>query len=140
VSHYDLPVETCPLTLENTLTGKSNFLREVQLEFMFCTLLSAQDPSGGFHHQMGAYWNVRWHYSFDQPRYRPTVNRAGTGAHVSASFAGDPRDLRFAPVLTSSLQTRSCNDLARAAQSAFNPGAANRHESRVWTDYYVTVP
>jgi hypothetical protein len=139
VSHYDLPAEACPLKLQNTLTGKPNFLREVQLEFLFCTLLSVQDPSGTFHHLMGAYWNVRWRYTFDQPGYKPTLKSAGTGAYVSPPFRGDPRDGRFAPVLTSVLQIQNCNDLARAAQRAFNVGAPNRHESGVWTDYHVTA-
>ncbi len=88
----------------------------------------------------GVYWNVRWHYSFTQPGYRATVNARGTGCSVGQVFAGDPKDRRFASVLTSTSETRTCNDIFRAANSAFKPGSANRHESRVWANYDVTAP
>jgi hypothetical protein len=140
VRHQDQPRDRCPLTLQNTLTGKTNFLHEAQFEFLFCTLLSVQDPAGNFQHLMGVYWNVRWQYTFTQPGYRATVKPLGTGAVVGAPFRAGQIDHRFASVLTSPAETQSCNMIFRAATSAFNPGSPNRHESRVWTDFTVTAP
>lgn len=140
VKHQDQPRDRCPLTIQNSLTAKPNFLHEAQFEFLFCTLLSVQEPTGGFRHLTGVYWNLRWQYTFAQPGYRATLKPAGTGATISAPFTGGPNDPRFASVVTSLAQTRTCNDVFRAATSAFNPGAPNRHESRVWTDFNVTAP
>jgi len=140
VRHFDQPAETCPLRLRNTLTGQMNLLHEAQLEFLFCALLSVKDPFARFRHLMGVYWNTRWQYTFQQPGFRPIINPAGTGSTVGTPFRGDPSDLRFASVLTSPAETKSCNDIFRAAAGAFNPGSPNRHESRVWTDFSVTVP
>ncbi len=139
VEHFDSPAEYCPGTLQNTLTGKTNFLREVQLEFLFCTLLSVRDPAGTFRHMMGIYWNIRGQYRFEQPGNLPHVIPAGTGVNVSQPFRGAPNDRRFAWVLTSLAEARSCNDLAVATRDVFNPGSANRHESRVWANYAVTA-
>jgi len=140
VRHYDSPADECILKLQNTLTGKPNFLREAQFEFLFYATLSVQGPSGAFRHLVGVYWNVRWQYIFDQPGFRPQVVPAGTGATVSGPFRGSPTDPRFTSVLASPAETRSCNDIFRAALNAFNPGSPNRHESRVWTNYDVTAP
>jgi hypothetical protein len=42
----DAPTDAYPLTRPNSLTGKANFLGEVQLEFHFCTILTLKDPAG----------------------------------------------------------------------------------------------
>jgi hypothetical protein len=140
VKHYDSPADACPLSLDNTLTRKTNFLREAQFEFLFCTVLTVQDPNGNFRHMMGAYWNIRWHYRFEQLGNRAIMIVAGTGSVVAVPFYVGQIDPRFASVLTSLTETRSCNDIFRAASSAFDPGAPNRHESRTWTNFTVTAP
>ncbi|HEX4229268.1 MAG TPA: hypothetical protein VHZ07_11410 [Bryobacteraceae bacterium] len=86
VHHSDEPSDACPLTLQNILTGKTNYLREAQFEFLFCTLLSAQEPSGSFRHLIGVYWNTRWQYTFEQPGYRAKVNARGTSADIGMPF------------------------------------------------------
>jgi hypothetical protein len=40
----DQPVITHPLTRSNSLTSKTNFLREVQIEWQFCTVFSLRNP------------------------------------------------------------------------------------------------
>ena len=140
LTHFDKPSDNSPLQLRNTTTGKINFLHEAQLEFMFCALLSVRDPAGNFTHVMGIYWNTRWQYTFDQPGNRPIINPAGTGAVIGNPFHASMIDPRFAPVVTSTAQTKSCNDLANATISAYTVGSPNRHESRVWTDFDVTAP
>lgn len=142
VKHYDAPEERCPLSLQNSLTGKKNFLREVQFEFLFCTIMSVQDPAGTFQHVMAVYWNKRAQYRFEQPGYLPKANPSGTGSTVGVPFhlAGQMIDPRFASVLTRLTETRSCNDLAIAARNAFDAGAPNRHESPIWKDFNVTAP
>jgi hypothetical protein len=140
VNHTDQPTDSCPLTIRNTLTGKDNFLQEAQFEFFFCTTLSVQDPAGQFTHLLGVYWNTRWHYSFSQPGNRAQVNPQGTGATIGHPFRVGAIDPRFAPVFTSPGQVQSCNAIFRAAMAAFQPGARNRHETRTWSNFNVTVP
>src|SRR5712671_1478756 len=43
-SFKDQPVITHPLTRFNSLTSKTNFLREVQIEWHFCTVFSLRNP------------------------------------------------------------------------------------------------
>jgi hypothetical protein len=142
VKHYDSPADGCPLLLKNSLTQKENLLREAQFEFLFCAVLTVQDPNGAFRHVMAVYWNTRWHFQFGQPGNRPTVIPAGTGSVVGTPFrVGHGQiDRRFASVLTSRTEYRSCNDIFRSAYSAFDPGSPNRHESRTWIDFNVTAP
>jgi hypothetical protein len=125
VKHYDSPADGCTLKLTNSLTNKSNLLREAQFEFLFCAILTVQDPSETFRHMMGVYWNTRWHFRFEQPGNRTIVIPGGTGSLVGIPFHVDQGqiDRRFAPVLTSRTEYRSCNDIFRNAYTAFDPGS-----------------
>ena len=132
----DTPAETYPISVTNSLTGKPNFLREVQLEFHFCTILLVRDPAGTFHQLKHIYWNMRWQYRFSATAFPPgpatltSVPIAGAvGGNVSQVFSGAATDKRFAGVLTSA-QTNSCNQLAAAAS-----GSPNVRESRVWDTF-----
>src|SRR5215470_3175659 len=64
VHHFDKPGDSAKAVVKNSLTGEDNFLREAQLGFLFCTVLSARDPAGNFHHLKSFYWNVRWQARF----------------------------------------------------------------------------
>jgi hypothetical protein len=143
VTHFDQPSETCVLVEQNTRTGKPNYLSEAQLEFHFCTVLSVQDPTGNFHHQLAFYWNMRWQCTFHptsfavpSPNFRITVVPAGTGSNVGHIIRGTPTDHRFTGVLTAP-QTQSCNQVFRAARAAVGIGSTNRHESTVWQRFDV---
>ncbi|HUQ92844.1 MAG TPA: hypothetical protein VM120_14280 [Bryobacteraceae bacterium] len=134
----DTPSETFPITVTNTLTGQPNFLREVQLEFHFCTILVVQDPALAFHQLKHLYWNMHWQYRFTPTAFPPgpgtltvTPITAGIGGNVSRIFSGAATDRRFAGVLTSA-QTNSCNQVAAAAS-----GSPNVRESRVWDNFDV---
>ena len=68
----DGPHEFYALTRTNSRTGKMNFLREVQLEFHFCTILALMDPDpalqvralfgteNAFRYLKHVFWNVHW--------------------------------------------------------------------------------
>jgi len=140
VKFLDGPSERHNLVVQNTVTGKPNFLYEAQCEFLFCTLLSVRDPAGNFSHHKGVYWNVRWQYRFLQPDFRPIVDHANTGVTIGTQFVPDHIDPRFAGVLTSPTELKSCNILANEARSAaYRRGSPNRHESPVWTNFGVTA-
>ena len=106
VDHSDQPEDSCDAVVTNSKTGKPNFLHEAQLEFLFCTVLSAQDPAGNFHHLKHFYWNVRWQAqfqpgSFANPNGPWTVTPipGGQGNHVSPVMNGGPNDHRFRRIL-----------------------------------------
>jgi hypothetical protein len=135
VESNDPPGEGYDLILTNSLTGKPNFLHEVQLEFHFCTVLTVRDPGLRFHHQAHFYWNVHWQYRFrphvfpaptDDQWKLPVPVPGGNGAHHSAAIVGGPTDRRFSGVLTTP-QIFSCVDLAEAESD--NP---NRRDFRRW--------
>ncbi|WP_031497312.1 hypothetical protein [Bryobacter aggregatus] len=130
----DTPSETYPISVTNSLTGKPNFLREVQLEFHFCTIFLVRDPAGKFHQLKHLYWNMHWQYRFSPTAagsLTATAIPGGVSANVSRVFTGPSTDHRFANVLTSP-QANSCNQVA--AQASTNP---NVRESRVWDNFDV---
>ena len=132
----DTPSETYQIAVTNSLTGAQNFLREVQLEFHFCTILLVRDPAGTFHQLKHIYWNMHWQYRFTATAFPPTPAtfiaspiRAAVAGNVSQVFSGAATDARFAGVLTSA-QTSSCNQVASAASAS-----PNVRESRVWDTF-----
>jgi hypothetical protein len=147
VTHFDQPSDDCTMVETNTLTTRPNFLREVQLEFAFATILSVQDPAGRFHHQKFFYWNTRWQTTFDAvtftvptPNLTPPVVAADTGATVSNVMDGAPNDRRFNDVVISN-QTLTCNGVFRAARAALASATSpNRHEAKTWHNFDVTKP
>ncbi len=138
VQSNDPPGESYAAVQTNSLTGRPNFIQEVQLEFHFCTVLSVRDPAGGFHHLAHFYWNVHWQYRFQPTRFPPgdanwridAVARGNTAA-VSHAIAGPTADPRFAGVLTTA-QTKSCVDLAGDSQRVASARGPNRREFSVW--------
>jgi hypothetical protein len=137
----DAPTETYPLTRTNSLTGQTNFLREVQLEFHFCTVLSLRDPAGNFRHLKHVLWNVHWQAQFHPTNFADitapwtitlTGGALGNTGNVSHVADGGPGDRRFAPIITAA-GAPNCNAVAGAAA-----GAPNTRESRTWENFDVT--
>jgi hypothetical protein len=139
VTFADFPSESANLIETNTLTTQPNYLRECQLEFHFCTILTVRDPSNVFHHLKSVYWNMHW-----QARFQPwnfasalttpwtiTLVDGGNAGNVGNIIDGAPTDKRFTGVLTSA-QTQNCNQVFRAAVAS-----PNRAESRVWANFDV---
>jgi hypothetical protein len=134
----DTPSESYAISVNNTLTLQPNFLREVQLEFHFCTILVVRDPAGVFHQLKHIYWNMLWQYRFTPTAFPPGPGTltaapiaAGIGGNVSRVFSGAATDRRFANVLTS-VQGSSCNQVAAAASNA-----PNIRRSRIWDNFDV---
>jgi hypothetical protein len=142
VNHADRPQDSCDAVVVNSKTAKPNFLQEAQLEFLFCTVLSAQDPAGKFHHLKSFFWNVRWQAKF-QPASFANPNGAwnvasvakGQGQATSNVHDGGPNDPRFSGKLTD-MSVPACNALV-ALYTNMPPGHACRHESKVWTSFDV---
>jgi hypothetical protein len=112
----DAPNESYALTRVNSRTKKTNFLREVQLEFHFCTILALMDPDPGrqvralldlenaFQYLKHVFWNVHWQAKFLPTKFAdvtapwtitPSGGALGNGANVSRTFDGGPTDPRF---------------------------------------------
>jgi hypothetical protein len=126
-------------------TGKDNFLREAQLEFLFCTVFTAQDDAGNFHHLGSRYWNTRWQARFQPSNFTliaahwaVTPIHGGQGARVGGFIPGNPTDRRFAGTLTADIGDDVCNDIfAEAERRVEFRGAANRHEAERWANFDV---
>jgi len=134
----DGPADTYPIRVTNSLRTKDNWLREVQLEFHFCTVLVVRDPAGNFTQLKSFYWNTHWQYRFHTSSFPMTAGNTrieaiagGVGANVSHIIEGRVIDQRFTGVLTAP-QAKSCNDFA--ADESARP---NIRESRVWDNFDV---
>jgi len=139
-SHFDQPSEFYDLATTNSLTGKLNFLHEVQLEFHFCFVLTLRDPAGTFHHLKALYWNTHWQAIFRPSGFAPPVGSGwtvrpvagGNAANVGHVIDGAPTDRRFIGVLTS-VQGSNCNAVAGSATAR-----PNKREARTWQNFSVT--
>ena len=135
----DRPRSHFPLVQENGLTGKANYLHELQHASSFCTVLTARNPDLAFIHLAHFYWYVSWQCQF-QPRVFPdpkamdwtiTPNLEGTRWGARGPVAGGPRD-PCAHVLTT-WQLESANDIsARAWDSVKKPRSHYRREFKHW--------
>jgi hypothetical protein len=143
----DAPGDAYPLTRPNSLTGKTNFLQEVQLEFHFCTILALKDPAGNFRHLKHLLWNVHWQAQFRPTDYvhiaadwadwtiTPTGGAMGNTANVSnegKAYDGGPPP-KFTEIATDQ-SAPNCNEVATKAFYA-----PNTTERPVWHDFDVTV-
>ena len=140
-SFSDGPSETYALTRVNSLTGKTNFLREVQLEFHFCTVLTLKDPAYNFVHLKHLLWNVHWQAEFLPTDFSniaapwtitKTGGKLGNTANVSAVLNGGPGDTRFTSIITVA-GAPNCNAVATAAA-----GTPNIRENLKWANFDVT--
>jgi hypothetical protein len=149
VDHEDKPVDVVKAVVTNSLTGEDNFIREAQLEFLFCTVLSARDPAGDFHHLKSFYWNVRWQsrflpHDFANPlgAWFVTPIAAGQGSARSHVIEGNPTDKRFKDILTDT-SVRGCNaiiPLYKPPPDGVLPvGHPCRRESKVWQNFDVRL-
>jgi hypothetical protein len=143
----DRPVITYPFTRVNSLTGNYNFLREVQIEWHFCTVLSLRNPeplrgavSGTYHHLKHFFWNLHWHAQFEPTNYADvtklwTITKMGgsmgNSANVSRVFDCGPTDPKFTNIITAPA-TPICKIVGLNAQK--HP---NMQESAVWQNYDV---
>jgi hypothetical protein len=134
----DQPWSTFPTVISNSLTNQPNFLREGQLELLFCTALALREPGGRFHLLKHFFWNVLWQATFQPTDFKlathvawlpPNVRRTDTSANISKIFDGDPDREPFRNVLTSTAEVETCNDLfRRALPSVLNPPFPGRQE------------
>jgi hypothetical protein len=136
----DQPGTTMPVVVVNSLTHQPNYLREGQVELLFCTALALQGPGGRFQILKHFYWNVLWQATFQPSNFfiapygpwePPTVLRTATAAHMSKFIDGAPDQEPFRNVLTSTAETQTCNELFRRGfKSVLNPPFTGRRESR----------
>ncbi len=136
----DAPGDAYSLTRVNSLTGRANFLREAQLEFHFCTVLSLRSPTGIFQHLKHFMWNVHWQAQFHPTNFANlaapwtitlTGGALGNTANVSHIFDGGPTDRRFTGIITAA-GVPNCNVTAANAANA-----PNSRESRIWENFDV---
>jgi len=139
-THFnDGPADNYPMRVTNSATHKDNLLSEVQLEFHFCTVLVVRDPAGVFTQLKHFYWNVHWQYRFHpggfpmttaNTRVIPVAN--GVSANVSPVYDGRVTDKRFVTLLTSTHETKSCNDMA-----GDETNSPNIRVSSKWSEFDV---
>jgi hypothetical protein len=137
IQHSDQPNDSCSVEQTNSLTGKKNYIREVQMEFHFCTVLTVRDPALKFHHQKSFYWNVHWQAVFDTHTQAVHSVKKGTSAHMGHIIDGGPNDPRFFQKLTD-MTVPGCNAIMPLYDDAvMRPGHKCRREFKVWQNVDV---
>jgi hypothetical protein len=144
----DGPNDSYPLKRLNSRTKKMNFLREVQLEFHFCTILALMDPNpalkilamvdleNAFQYLKHVFWNVHWQAKFLPTDFANlaaswTITRTGgslgNSVNVSPTYDGGPTDHRFTGI-AAALLAPNCMQLQAAARDHPN----NTRENLTW--------
>jgi hypothetical protein len=144
----DGPNDSYPLKRLNTRTNKINFLREVQLEFHFCTILALMNPDpalkilamldleNAFTYLKHVFWNVHWQAQFLPTDFSNlaaawTITRTGgalgNSVNVSPTYDGAPTDPRFTGI-AAALLAPNCMQLQDAARDHAN----NTTEKLTW--------
>jgi hypothetical protein len=143
-THFDNPDDKGPAMVLNTKTGKNNYLREAQLEFLFCTVLAALDPAGTYHQLKSFYWNVRWQATFQPANFADPLGDwhvapvpGGQGQAVGGVIVGEPTDKRFNKVLTDP-KIRGCNALVPLYTTKLTPPHPCWRESDKWESFDIT--
>jgi len=147
VDFYDEPDDKAMAVVTNSLTGEDNFIREAQMEYLFCTVLTARDPDENYIHLKSFYWNVRWQarflpHDFDNPLglWHVTTIAEGQGSARSGVIEGSPTDKRFKDKLTDDT-VRGCNDIVPLyypdPDGVLPVGNPCRRESTVWESFDV---
>ena len=138
---FDKPNNSLNLVEPNSLTGKSNYLSEAQLEFHFCTALIVRESGGAVHQLASFYWNTHWQATFKLNSFTsPLVagswsifpNTSGTSSNTSGIIKGKVTDPKFQKLVTA-VSVPTCNAVAgAAAASVGTPSTATtktgRHE------------
>jgi hypothetical protein len=84
LTYKDWPQDMYHTIVENPLTKKPNYLKEIHVAFEFTTALMLKRPDASLYTLRWARWDVGWDYSFDTPasgesKIRPgSIARAGT--------------------------------------------------------------
>jgi hypothetical protein len=149
IHHEDTPGDFAKAVVTNSLTGEDNFIREAQIGYLFCTVLSARDPAGNFHHLKSFYWNVRWQARFLPHNFANPLSgwfvapiAGGQGSARSHVIEGSPTDKRFKDILTDT-SVRGCNAIVPLyfppPDGELPVGNPCRRESSVWHDFDVRV-
>lgn len=134
VQLMDGPHETFPLYYMNSLTKKHNYLREVQLEFHFCTVLALMSPAREFQFLKHFLWNMHWQATFQPSSFTDsdptwTVNlnssQLANSGNCSQIADGGPLDAKIKAILTAA-NAANCNDLASKG------AAVKANESKTW--------
>lgn len=134
VELMDGPHETYPLFHMNSLTKKHNYLREVQLEFHFCTVLALMSPAREYQFLKHFLWNMHWQATFQPSSFTDssptwTVNlnssQLANSGNCSQIAEGGPLDAKIKDALTSATAA-NCNALASKGE------AAKPAESKTW--------
>jgi hypothetical protein len=141
-TYNDSPQTVFPVVLTNSRTNQLNFLREVQVELLFCTALALREPGlhGRIHILKHFFWNVLWQATFQptdftNPWYAPwappLVDRDATQPHRSDVFDGEPEREPFRHIFKSHGAEPVCNDLARNAfRGLLHPPFRGRREEK----------
>lgn len=124
----DWPQDMYDTVLENPLTKKPNFLKEIHLAFEFITALMLKRPDARLQTLRWARWHVGWDYSFDTPTNGESKIRSGSIAKAgTVQFAVSmpaPTELpgRYA------VPSKNCNTIGNDASN--NP--ARIQASSTW--------
>jgi hypothetical protein len=140
IDYLDQPADGYPVSRQNGITHAPNLLHEVQIELLFCTILSTRDPAGVYRHLKHFYWNVRWQATFTPstfnlaagPHWVVVPTAGGNGASVSHVFDGPPHDPRFMNILVAPQQQNANQAVADADAHPIVT------ESPTWRRYVVT--
>jgi hypothetical protein len=106
----DFPQDSYDTIMQNPLTKKPNYLKELHVAFDFTTALALKRPDGNIQTLRWVRWNEGWDYNFDTPTSGQSTVTKGLGTTGNVQFAipmAAPPELptRYA------VPTKNCNTI-----------------------------
>jgi len=86
LTYQDFPSDLYPTILENSITKKPNYLKELHIAFEFITALALKRPDGSLQTLHFVRWSEGWDYSFDTPVSGESKVTKGLGQTGNAQF------------------------------------------------------
>ena len=137
--YFDQPFTRYFDSTTNSLTGKINYIREIQVEKCFCTILALRwrELAGPFTVLTHFYWSAIWQYRFnlfdyDSMRWSIEPVKGGNSSHIGKPINGPVTDPKIASMLFDTNNSSSCNTLSNKALK--NPVI---EESKIWSNFNV---
>jgi hypothetical protein len=143
----DKPQRTRVVAVRNKKTAMPNYLREVQIELHFCTVLALLDASKKLHYLKSMFWNVHWQAEFElvnsiqlkkNSSWRIKNGTArNNSANVGKAIDGLPSEPKLRQLITAAPGSiPNCNRQSNATALMVN--ATRREESSDWRSFDVT--
>lgn len=125
----DHPASRAPRTMTNTVTNAVNYLFHMKDIRRFWTVLTALDPTGGYHHLAHVDWKLRYDFQFVWRNGQPQIHKNASSFSAGESVLGPPPDANLQALLKQPAAPHSNEAVRKALTHTVLQGRPNRSDN-----------